>query len=335
MATSGSVDFGTAISRDNIIQSALEDLGIMAAGDTTSSTSFTDHSAGAAIKLNALVKQYGYPTDGSAGMQAWAIKRGYLFLQKAEAVYTLGPTTTATGATNKFANAYVTTTVATAEAAGQTVLSLTSSTGILDTYRIGIQLDTGAMQWTTVSGAPSGNDVTVAVALTAAAAAGNRVFVYDDTATVQGRRPLEIISLVLRSADGTDSPPLRLIRTTQEYEANPTKNADGQPTAYYYERTLTDGTLYFDSEPTDVTQVARITYRSPFEDFDAAGDTIDFDPIWVRPLISALAYELCPRFGLGQRMPEFKAMRDEALAIARNATPEVSDAYFQPGEADY
>lgn len=336
MATSGSVDYGVTFTANTIIQSALEDLGIMASGDTTSSTTFTDHSAGALIKLNLLVKQYGYPTDGSAGMQAWAIKRAYLFLQTGEAVYTLGPTTTATGATSKWANAYVTTTIASAEAAGQTVLSLTSSTGILDTYRIGIELDTGAMQWTTVSGAPAGNDVTVAVALTSAAAAGNRVFVYDDTATVQGRRPLEIISLVLRSTDGTDSPPLRPIRTTEEYEANPTKGADGQPTAYYYERTLKDGTLYFDSEPTDVTQVARITYRSPFEDFDsAANDDADFDPVWGRALVHSLSYELCPRFGLDARMPAIKALRDEALGIARNALPEVSDAYFQPGEPDY
>jgi len=34
-------------------------------------------------------------------------------------------------------------------------------------------------------------------------------------------------------------------------------------------------------------------------------------------------------------MPAIKTLRDEALAIARNTTPEVSDAYFQPGEPDY
>lgn len=340
MATSGSVDFGVTFTANQIIQSSLEDLGVMQAGDTTSSTSFTDHSAGALVKLNALVKQFGYPIDGSTGMQAWAIKRGYLFLQTGQSVYTLGPTTTATGATNKWANAYVSSTLAVAGVPTDTTVTLAaaaSTVGIADTYRIAVELDSGALQWTTVNGTPSGAVVTLAVAggLTGAAAIGNRVFSYDDTATVQGRRPLEIISAVLRDVNGKDTP-LDRIRTVEEYESLPDKGADGTPSAYYYERTLKDGTLYLDCEPTDVTQVLRITYRSPFEDFDtAASDDADFDPVWARALIHSLSYELCPRFGLDGRMPAIKALRDEALAIARNTTPEVSDAYFQPGEPDY
>lgn len=341
MATSGSVDYGVTFTANTIIQSSLEDLGIMAAGDTTSSTTFTDHSAGALIKLNLLVKQYGYPTDGSAGMQAWAIKRAYLFLQTGQAVYTLGPTTTETGATNKWAAAYSTTTLSQDEAASQSTITVADNgITIASGNRIGLELDSGAIHWTTVSGSVTDNgatiDVPITTATTGAAALGNRVFVYAHAATNQGRRPLEIISVVLRSTDGTDSPPLRAIRTTEEYEANPTKGADGQPTAFYYERTLKDGTLYFDSEPTDVTQVARITYRSPFEDFDtAANDDADFDPVWGRALVHSLSYELCPRFGLDARMPAIKALRDEALGIARNALPEVSDAHFMPGEPDY
>lgn len=341
MTTSNSVDFGVTFTANNIIQSALEDLEVMAAGDSTSSTAFTDNSAGALIKLNALVKQYGYPADGSAGMQAWAIKRGYLFLQKGEARYTLGPTVAATTATDKWANTYVTSTLAVAGVATDTTVTLAAAAatvGIADTYRIAVELNSGSLQWTTVNGTPSGAVVTLAVAggLTGAAAIGNRVFSYDDLATVQARRPLEILNISLRDVNGVDSPPLRQIRTTQEYEAIQVKNADGQPTAFYYERTLKDGTLYFDSEPTDVTEVARITYRSPFEDFDsAANDDADFDPVWARALINALAYELCPRFGMQVKMPTFKALRDEALAIARNSMPEVSDAYFMPGSEDY
>jgi len=339
MASSGSVDFGTAISRDNIIQSALEDLGVMASGDTTLSTNFTDHSAGAALKLNALIKQFGWPTDGSPGMQVWALKRAYLFLQKGQAVYTLGPTTTETGSTNKWAAVYSTTTLSQDEASGQSTITVTDNgISIASGNRIGLELDSGAMHWTTVSGAVTDNgatiDVPITTATTGAAASGNRVFVYAHAASNQGRRPLQIVTAYLRDTNGNDYP-LRDLRTVQAYEAITQKSADSDPTAYYYEPTLTDGTLYLDTEPIDVTDVVRIVYRSPFEDFDAAGDTIDFDPIWVRPLICGLAYELCPRFGLGARMPEFKALRDEALQIARNANPELSDAYFQPGEPDY
>ena len=163
----------------------------MQPGDTVSSASFTAHSTMMARKLNMLCKQWMGTPDYAPGLKTWTNKRAYLFLQKGEGVYTLGPTTTATGATNKWATSYVTTTIGAAEAAGQTVLTMTDGSIFSDTNRIGIQLNTGYIQWTTVSGAPSGNDVTVAVALTSAAAAGNRVFGYATTA--QGRRPLDIL----------------------------------------------------------------------------------------------------------------------------------------------
>lgn len=333
MASSGSVDF--TATRDQIIQEVLEDLGIMLPGDTTSSATFTDHSTGLARKLNAIVKQLGHPSDGSPGMQPWALKRAYLFLQKGEAVYSLGPTATATGATNKWASTYGTTTISADEAAGQTVITVVDNgITIADTNRIGIVLNTGYIQWTTVSGTPTDNgatiDVTIAVALTSAASAGNRVFVYATTA--QGRRPLDIKTVLLRDTDGNDVGMESM--DLDDYEIGvPKKAEEGTPGFYYYEPTLTDGTIYFDTAASDCTNVIRMVYRSPFEDFDAASDTIDFDPIWIRPLVYALGLESCIRFGKRERMQEFKMLRDEALAIARNANPETSNDYYRPGEA--
>ena len=331
MASSGSVDF--AVTRDNIIQSVLEDLGVMSPGETTSSASFTDHSAGLAIKLNAIIKQLGNPTDGSPGMQVWAQKIAYLFLQTNQSVYTLGPTTTETGATNKWASAYVTTTVGTAAVANDSTVVLAAtaaSVGISSTMRIGIELDSGAMFWTTVNGAPSGSTVTLTTNITGAAAVGNRIFSYATTA--QGRRPLEIRTAVLRDTDGNDTPLSAISLEAYEYGV-PKKNQDSTPQQLYYKPTLTDGTLYLDCEPTDVTDVIRIVGRSPFEDFDAAGDNPDFDQHWIRPLIHCLTVDALPRFGQEARAPFFIKLREESLAIARNFFPETSDAYFQPGDS--
>jgi len=331
MASSGSVDF--SVTRDNIIQSVLEDLGVMSPGETTSSASFTDHSAGLAIKLNALIKQYGNPTDGSPGMQVWAQKIAYLFLNTGNASYSLGPTATETGTTNKWASSYVTTTLGSAALAGASTVVLAasaSSVGISNSMRIGIELDSGAMFWTTVNGAPSGSTVTLTTVTSGAAAAGNRVFSYATTA--QGRRPLEILTAVLRDTDGNDTPLSAL--SLQQYEYGvPKKNQDSTPMAYYYKATLTDGTLFLDAEPTDVTDVIRIVYRSPFEDFDAAADNPDFDQHWIRPLIHGLTVESLARFGQEARAPYFIKLRDEALAIARNFNPETCELYFQPGDS--
>lgn len=322
--SSGNVDF--SVTRDDIITEALKDLGVMAAGDTTSSASFTDHSASMALKLNMLVKQWSGQSDFSPGIKMWSRKTAYLFLQKGQAVYTLGPTVSATSALDKFASSYVTTTIGATEASGQTVLTMTDGSIFANTNRIGIQLDTGAIQWTTVSGTPAGNDVTVAVALTAQASAGNRVFGYATTA--QGRRPLEIMTVVRRDVNGIDTPMDPISRYMYEEIGN--KGADGTPTRFHYSGTLIDGTLYLDIEPTKVTDVLRIGYLSPIEDFDAATDLADYDAVWFRALCNGLKLEACGMFGQEGRAAYFKALRDESLAIAKNAAPEMSDAYFQP-----
>jgi hypothetical protein len=70
------------------------------------------------------------------------------------------------------------------------------------------------------------------------------------------------------------------------------------------------------------------------EDLDAAGNDIDFDQVWIRPLGWALTLDVCGLFGQESRAAYFKTMRDEALAIARNANPETSNLYFQPGDSE-
>lgn len=332
MATSGSVDFNAT--RDSVIQEALENLNVMQAGHTTSSTSFTENSTGLARLLNGLVKQYAHPTDGSPGIQVYHVKRAYLFLQKAQAIYSLGPTTTATGAANKWASSYGTTTISAAEAAGQTVITVVDNGTVTDGDRIGILLDTGYMQWTTVSGTPADNgatlDVTIAVALTSAAAEGQRVFWY--TPANQGRRPLEILSMLGRDTQNNDRELSPLLMN--DYESITQKFSESTVTSYYYEQTLTDGTLRFNCASDDPTEVIVVTYRSVPEDLDSAANDIDFDQVWIRPLGWALTLEAAGRFGQESRAPYFMSMRDEALAIARNANPEVSNLYFQPGESD-
>jgi hypothetical protein len=122
--------------------------------------------------------------------------------------------------------------------------------------------------------------------------------------------------------------------TLYSYEGITSKLSEGTVLHYYYENTLTDGTIWFDCESNICTDVVRIVYQSPFEDFDAASDTMDFDPVWSRALRLGLVCELAPRFGQEARLPALFKLRDEALAIARNAYAEMrDDLYFRPGES--
>lgn len=331
MPSSGSVDF--SVSRNDIILAALQGLGVAAAGDTSSSSSFTTNSTMMAMLLNMLVKNWSGNADYAPGVKMWSRKTAYLFLQKDQSVYALGPTVSATTSTDKWASSYVTTTIGTSEAAGQTVLTMTDGSIFASGNRIGIELDTGYLQWTTVSGSPSGNDVTIAVALTSAASAGNRVFGYATTA--QGRRPLEIYDgcINLRDTNGND----RLIEVInrERYEAISNKNNDATPTQAHYSATLTDGTLYLDSEPVDVTDVLRIVYISPIEDFDAAADTPDYDQNWYLPLVLGLQEQAALPFGKEAQLPAIRLLLygDNrslgALTLAKNATPETTDRYYE------
>jgi hypothetical protein len=62
-----------------------------------------------------------------------------------------------------------------AEATGQTTLSVTSTTGIAIGDKVGIMLDSGVMQWSSVVSFVAGDTITVADALTGDAANGNAV----------------------------------------------------------------------------------------------------------------------------------------------------------------
>ena len=320
MASSGSVDY--SIDAATIIKTAYEDLGVIGEGASVS----TAQNTLALTRLNLIVKQWMGKADFAPGLKMWSRKRATLFLNKGQNSYTLGPTTTETGTNNKWSNSYVQTTLSSAAAAGASAAVVTDTTGVASGNRIGIVLDSGSVFWTTVSGALTGNSAPLTTVTSGAAAAGNVVFCY--ATSTQGRRPLQILTAVRRTIETIDSElsPMLL----EEYEALPNKVADGTPMQYYYEPQLTDGVIYLDTEPSDATQVIRIVYLSPIEDFDATTDTPDFPQEWFSPLVDELKLRLWPAYPMHD-YNVLKNQRDESLSIAKNANPEMTRIYFQPG----
>jgi hypothetical protein len=190
--------------------------------------------------------------------------------------------------------------------------------------QIGIVLDSASIHWTTISSFVANDTVTVATALPSGAAVGNIVYWY----TTKMRRPVQILTASLRNSDAQDTPLASMI--LQQYEALGDKTADSTPTAFYYETQLTNGELYLDSEPDDVTQVVRLVYLSPIEDFDALTDTADLPQQWYRPLGYQLSVDIAPAYGRTVS-PELKLLRDESLAIAQRHDPETTVLSFEPG----
>lgn len=311
MPSSNSVDY--TVSAADIIADALANIGELPAGETVSA----DDTVFCLGKLQRLVKQWQGTADFAPGLKMWSRKRAYLFLQDAQSEYSLGPSGDHATAT------YYSTTLDADELAGQTILSVASTTSMTNADNIGIVLDDDSVHWTTISSFSAGDTVTIAVALPSAAASGSRVFWY----TTKMRRPVQILTAVLRDTDTQDSPMHPM--TLEAYEGLGDKTGTGDPLFYYYEPQLTNGKLYLDVTPTDTTKVVRLVYYSPIEDFDAQTDTADLPQQWYRALGYQLAMDIAPAYGR-PLTPELKILRDESLLIARNADPQTTDLYFQP-----
>lgn len=312
MPSSGSVDY--TVNALDIINDAMSNIGELAAGETLSS----DDVSFCLGKLQRLVKQWQGTADFAPGLKMWSRKRATLFLQSGQASYSLGPSGDHATAT------YYSTTLDAAELAGQTILSVTSTTSMTAADYIGVTLDDGSVHWSTISSFVAGDTVTIAAGLPSAAARDNRVVWY----TTKMRRPLQILTATVRNSDNQDLGLLSPI-TLAQYESIGDKTADGTPAAFYYESQLTNGVIYLDVEPDDVSKVLRIVYLSPIEDFDASTDTADLPQQWFRALGWQLAMDLAPAYGR-QITPELKLNRDESLMIARNADPETSSLFFEP-----
>ena len=324
MSTSGSYDY--SVTAADIIQAALEDIGVVADGETVTASD----SALCLKRLNFIAKQYQGKADGQPGLKVWTRQRIALFLAKGQQSYTIGPAATDAKATTLYGR----TTISAAEAAGQTIISITSNTdtttnpGTTVTMtaadNIGIVLDDGTIHWSAISGTPS-TTATITVALPSAAAAGN--YVYWFTSKPQRFPVLEYANL--REDDGTDLP-LYIYRDIGEYESNPDKTADADPLEVLVEPLRLNTRVTFQAQPVEVTKQVILTVLYPAEDYDSSANDIAFPQEWFAALEWELAFRISPAFSI-KWTDAMQANYMNAMGVARNINYENTSAYFQPG----
>lgn len=312
MATSGSTDFST--SRDNLIKYALLNIGVIGEGVTPTATQVTD----AAIILNMVIKFW----NAKIGMPLWALKTGYILPIS---------DTNSMLVSSHCVNSYVQTTIASDEASGQTTLSLASASGISDLNIIGIELDSGSIHWTAVSGAPVGNDVTVSVAITDDASAGNIVYAYAIASRIS--KPLRVVNAFTHDVSGADVP--ISILTHKDYSDIGTKDSDSYPTQLYYDPQLAPS-FYWYPRFSNGDKVVVIRYHRPFEDFDAAGDEPDFPQEWYLPLLWYLSWALGAKAGLPAEVRRsWKSEAEQLFIEVSNNLMEEGSIFLQPAESSW
>ena len=319
MSTSGTYTF--SVSRDDIVRQAFLNMGKLDPYEQVDAMNARD----AVLMLNMMVKQWMGKADFAPGLKMWCRKHGHLFLNNSTGQYNVGP-----GATG-WTNAYYPTTLASACAAGASTALLTAISGVVAGSFVGIQLDSGALFWTTVSGAPSGSTITLAATVPSQASSGNNVFSY----VVGAQQPLYIETAQLRDENLVDTP-LKIL-TVQDYDmlpnkADPTNLQD--PTAIYYENQLGTSYLYTDAGASqDVGKHIVLTYMEPIQDFNNPLDTPYFPQEWYLPLCLGLSKLLSPQYNRVWT-PLMQENFVTTLRIAQQKDAERSSMYFQPGAED-
>ncbi len=283
MSTSNSYNYSQT--RDQLITKAFQLINVYAVGATPSS----DDISYANDILNMMIK-----TWQAEGIKLWKRKIGYLFTALDTASYQLGSVSGA----NHCSGTYVATTLSSTASLGASSVALTSVTGMSASDFIGIELDDGTRQWTTISGSPSTSSTSLAATLTGAASSGNTVITY----TSKINRPLEVIRGTIIDLDSSSTETQLDKISHDDYFNLPVKTTAGKANNFYYDRVINNslpytGVLYLYPRPNNVAHIVAFTYLDGLQDFDSSSDDADFPQEWYYPIVVNLAAELGLHYG--------------------------------------
>ncbi len=315
MARSGSFNF--ALDRDTIVKRAMQLVNLININQTARGAD----QAYAIDIFQSMIKLW-----QAEGIQIWNRKQATLFTAYQDNQYSISHTE------DHCANTYVDTTISSAEALGQTILSITSSAGMTALDNIGIQLDDNSRQWTTIVSVNSATSITITAALTAAAAAGNTIISYTSKIADRPLRILDARSIDL--ANSKSSVPIEMIGYDQYFNI-PMKTSDGRPNNFFYDKLLDAGILYLYPRPNNVNELVEFTYHESIEDVDSPTNSMDFPQEWTLPLIYGLGVELCVAKGKFEELKTIKPFADLYKQIVREFDNDEEPFYILPDTSSW
>ena len=317
MATSGSTNFN--VTAQEIIESALAIV-----DERSSEIPLQNNEVSDALKaLNRMVKNW-----QGQGLHLWKREEGILFLDSGITSYLLGPQ----GAEATKLSDFINTDISTAALSGANTILVDSTAGmkgLIDSGTadfIGVELDDGTRQWTTIENVNSPTSLQITAVLTDDVAIDNTVFTFSNLI----ERPLRIES-ARRATIGTDSDIELNKWARQEYFAQVDKASTGVPTNFYYQPLLDNGEVFIWQTANNVNQVLKFTYQRSIENFDSSANNPDFPIEWADPLVWGLA----ARIGFEYQTPlvkmqMIKANADEFLDDILGWDEETTSLNIQP-----
>jgi hypothetical protein len=316
MAISGSSNY--SITRDNLIAHAYRILGALRAGGTPSADEITD----ATEALNIMVKAW-----QAYGLQLWVIKQATLIPTNSGLTYKLGDSATDDHSSLDMGK----TEMRIAGVLNDTILEVDSTTGMVALDNIGIVLDDGTIQWTTIVSVTDSDTLVITTGLTSAAAIDNHIYFYTNKIV----RPHELLELYRRDYDNVvDVPLIRLSRT--DFFTLSDKDTLGTPVNYYYDPQLTSSVLHVWPTAGNIftsNSVFIANIKKPFDDLDNASDDFEFPQEWFEALVYGLAERIAPMIGYPLQDRQILKMESaQALDLALSFDHEQTDVTFVSNE---
>lgn len=294
--------------RNDIINRALSILGVKTRGRALTAEEVNE----ASDALNLFVKGL-----KSEGVYLWKYAEGTLFLIVGQESYTLD------GLTANATESFTETTISAAAVSGASAIVVTSATGFIAGYFVGVMQDDGNIFWTTVASV-AGTTINLIDPLTNNVLNKATVYVYQTKIT----RPEAITSARRRDFSNYDTPLNELARS--DYFNLAQKTVSGQPTQFYYDKQLSSGTFYLYQAPSDATNTIKFTFQKMFFDFTTGNNNPDFPIEWAETLAFGLASRLSYDYGIDKTKAQLiKATADEMLRNLKGYDREDS-IYFVP-----
>lgn len=306
MSTSGSYNW--SLNTDELVLMALQEINVLGENDSSVPTNMK---AFAYKTLNGMLKMWSID-----GIKAPKRKIGYIFPALLKHEYKLG---TISGS-DHCTSSYVYTTISANEAAAQTVISLTSTTGMTALDNIGIELNDGTRQWTTIVSVDSATQVTITAALTGASDAAKSVITY----TSKFNKPLTVL-YAMRLNLSTNAEVQVGVYGHDEYNKTPIKTTTGAPNNVYYDKQITGARPHYSSlfvfpEPSRVDEVIKIVYTDAIQDMDTGTDDIDLPVEWLYPVMWNLSAELCYPYGKFVELEKIQPKADGMYMLLKRAS---------------
>ena len=315
MTVSNSVDF--IVSTKDIIQEAYELLGVVAEGQSPT----TAQTKSALRTLNMMTK-----TWQADGLNLFAVEEVFLFLRQNQRRYTLTSTST-----DNFTSQFDETITTAASVLGATTITVADVSTIAENDFIGVKTDQGeVLHWTTVSGAPAGNVVTLADALPAAVSSGVTVYSY----TTKANRPMKVLEgytvRFSNAGNGVDVPVGIIGRVDYGELAN--KDASGVVNQIYQDPQVGSFGLNVWPVTDSERDYLRLFVQRTLSDFDCLPNTPDYPQEWYLPLAYNLAAMLGPKFGTPARTYNIIRQNAAALYITAQDFDEENESslFFRP-----